>query len=82
MAPFRLGGTVGGADTAPFWPGRLLGAPGAAPFWPGGAGAAAPFCLGAALLRGLGAKRPRCLAWPPRSFAGEDTIRLPVTFAV
>lgn len=71
MVPFRLGGTVGGADTAPFWPGRLLGTPGAA-----------PSCLGTALLRGLGAKRPRGLAWPPRSFAGEDTIRLPVTFAV
>jgi hypothetical protein len=34
------------------------------------------------LWRGLGANRPRGLAWPPRSFAGGDTIRLPVTFAV
>ena len=32
--------------------------------------------------RGLGAKRPRGLAWPPRSLAGGDTILLPVTVAV
>ena len=40
------------------------------------------FCPGTPLSRGLGAKRRRGLAWPRRSLAGEDTIRLPVTFAV
>src|SRR5580693_4063350 len=31
---------------------------------------------------GLGTKGRRGLGWPPRSLAGGDTIRLPVTFAV
>ena len=45
--------------------------------------AAAASCrFGSVVGRGLGAKRPRGLAWPPRSFAGGDTILLPVTFAV
>jgi hypothetical protein len=32
--------------------------------------------------RGPGATEPRGLAWPPRSLELQDTIRLPVTFAV
>jgi len=40
------------------------------------------FCPETPLSRCLGAKRPRDLAWPRRSLAREDTIRLPVTFAV
>ena len=52
------------------------------PVLAGGPGAPSSGRPGPRLSRGLGAKRPRGLAWPPRSFAGGDTIRLPVTFAV
>ena len=64
------------------WPGSSAAAGASAASAAPGESTGVPGAVSDALWRGLGAKRPRGLAWPPRSFAGGDTIRLPVTFAV
>jgi len=77
---------VSGSGVAAFRPGAPLLAPGAPGASAGSGAPGAPTGVSVAasdpLWRGLGAKRPRGLAWPPRSLAGGDTILLPVTVAV
>ncbi len=82
--PPGQGALASGAGGLPWGSRTVVSGPGAAASGPGAAalGAGASVAGSGPLSRGLGAKRPRGLAWPPRSLAGGDTILLPVTVAV
>src|SRR6185369_11392864 len=90
--PLAPGAALDGPGPPSFGPGAPPLGPGApsgtgAPKGTGtsaglGAPTGAPGAASDPVWRGLGAKRPRGLAWPPRSLAGGDTILLPVTVAV
>ncbi len=83
--PFWSDGPPVDSGGRPFCPGTPPGGLGPSPGGlgvPSFRGGLTSCCPETPLSRGRGAKRPRGLAWPRRSLAGEDTIRLPVTFAV